>query len=119
MEDAKRNPFWYIVVAIILILILWNLFKPKANHSELAKCLKDKGIKFYGASWCHFCKDQKALFGSSASELPYVECMAPDNSENKVCTDLGIHSFPTWILPDGTKREGLLPIEELKKISGC
>ena len=30
---------------------------------ELAEYLTQRGAKFYGASWCHHCQDQKELFG--------------------------------------------------------
>ena len=45
------------------------------NLEIMAKCLTDKGAKFYGASWCSWCKKEKELFGEAAQYLPYVECI--------------------------------------------
>jgi len=44
--------------------------------STLAQCLAEKHFVFYGASWCPYCRQQRALFGADAVNLPYVECSA-------------------------------------------
>lgn len=42
---------------------------------DLAKRLKDAGVKMYGAFWCSHCYDQKQDFGKQAmADFPYVEC---------------------------------------------
>ncbi len=40
----------------------------------LAEHLTKTEAKFYGASWCPHCNEQKQLFGSSGKRIPYVEC---------------------------------------------
>ncbi len=66
----------------------------------LAEHLTEAGAKFYGASWCSHCEEQKELFGASAHRLPYVEC-SPAGRRGPpatICTIKGIQSFPTWII---------------------
>jgi len=66
----------------------------------LAEHLADQGARFYGASWCPHCQEQKRLFGASASRLPYVECSTggPNSPQSRTCTGAGIRTYPTWII---------------------
>ena len=85
-----------------------------------ASCLKDKGVIFYGAFWCPHCQSQKALFGRSSRLLPYVECSNPDGqSQNALCTEKGIQSYPTWEFADGTREIGEIPLARLAEKSSC
>lgn len=100
-----KNAIWSIVGVVILGLIVWLIVTPgKAGKLDaFATCLKDQGVKFYGAFWCPHCQAQKALFGSSVKLLPYIECSNPDGqSQNALCNSLGIQSYPTWVFPSGT-----------------
>jgi len=72
-----------------------------------ATCIKNSGATFYGAFWCSHCKEQKKLFGNSVKLLPYTECSKPDGTQNDLCKEKKIESYPTWELADGTR----LPIE--------
>ncbi len=91
-----------------------------ASLETLAKCLKEKGMKFYGAYWCSYCNKQKELFGEAAQYLPYIECSDEETQEMlPVCEEAGITGFPTWGLPDGTKSSGLKELKELAELSGC
>jgi glutaredoxin len=75
--------------------------------------------KFYGASWCPHCTQQKTIFGSSASRLPYIECSPAGRKgpEATVCKKLNIRTYPTWII-NGQRREGILTAEDLAQYSG-
>ena len=85
---------------------------------SLAEHLSKNDAKFYGASWCPHCNDQKKLFGSSAKRLPYVECspggqrapQAPD------CKEKNIQSYPTWII-NGQRHTGVQPLDTLAQLS--
>jgi thiol-disulfide isomerase/thioredoxin len=73
----------------------------------LAEHLTEKGVVFYGASWCEHCQEQKRIFGASAARLPYIECSpagrnAPQASS---CNRAGVRSYPTWVI-DGTSFAG-------------
>jgi len=92
-----------------------------ATLEKLAKCLTDKGMKFYGASWCSWCKKEKDAFGDAKGSLPYIECVDPKDQQKLTpeCEKAGIQSFPTWQLPDGTKEAGFKTIDQLATASGC
>ena len=68
----------------------------------------------YGAEWCHFCKNQKALFGNSFKNINYVEC--PENQE--LCSQKGVNGYPTWYIND-KKYEGVLQLDNLASLTGC
>src|SRR3989338_11299699 len=100
----KRN----IIIAIIIIIVvvagyfIWTENKKPGLYDDFAKCLKDKGAKFYGAFWCSHCQNQKKLFESSEKYLPYVECSTPDgNGQLEVCKKENIQAYPTWQFSDG------------------
>jgi hypothetical protein len=85
----------------------------------LADHLTKTGARMYGASWCPHCKDQKALFGSAASRLPYVEC-SPQGQGTPVaavCKEARIESYPTWVI-NGERIESVLTLTELGDKSG-
>ncbi|HEY4512465.1 MAG TPA: hypothetical protein VJH63_02270 [Candidatus Paceibacterota bacterium] len=89
------------------------------EYDELAQCLADKGVIFYGAFWCPHCAEQKKLFGASAKLLPYVECSTPDAmGQLQVCKDKKIESYPTWIFADGSRLSGTTTAVLAEK-SGC
>lgn len=88
--------------------------------ASFAKCLTDKGAKFYGASWCGHCKNQKEMFGQASEFLPYVECSAPDGkSQTAICKENNITSYPTWVFADGTSQSGELSLQTLTEKTGC
>lgn len=80
-----------------------------------AKCVAGNGLAMYGAAWCSHCAAEKKAFGESFRYIKYVEC--PDNV--KLCTDLGINGYPTWIDSLGKKYEGEQGLSGLAKITGC
>jgi len=85
----------------------------------LVQHLKKIDAKFYGASWCPHCKEQKKLFGAAADRLPYVECSlpGPGGPQAPICRSMNIQSYPTWII-NGRRHERVLMPEELAKLSG-
>lgn len=89
------------------------------NLKDFAKCLGEKGMKLYGASWCGWCKKQKEIFGKAAQYLPYVECIDEKTQQMiSQCQEAGIDGFPTWEF-QGKKESGFKTLEELSKLSGC
>ena len=85
----------------------------------LAEHLDQRGVKFYGASWCPHCQQQKELFGGAARFLPYVECSphgrkAPQATE---CEIEDISNYPTWVI-DGRRIERVLAANALATMSG-
>lgn len=83
----------------------------------LAKCLSEKGVKFYGIYGCSYCKKQKEMFEDAAKYLPYIECT--DEKTRSLCEEAEIGPVPTWDFPDGKRVLGLQSLGELAKLSGC
>ncbi|MGR8921131.1 MAG: vitamin K epoxide reductase family protein [Gammaproteobacteria bacterium] len=85
----------------------------------LAEHLSERGMKFYGASWCPHCQQQKALFGAASRHLPYVECSpnGPRAPRATACEVADIRNYPTWVV-DGRHIERVLPVQTLATISG-
>jgi uncharacterized membrane protein/glutaredoxin len=84
----------------------------------LAEHLVKTDAKFYGASWCPHCTEQKEMFGASASRLPYIECspQGRGGAEATICQVMQIQSYPTWII-NGRRYVGILTLEELARYS--
>ena len=116
MSNAKI--IWFIIIIGMIVYIIWEYGRsePKIDDKDLALCLKRKGVKFYGASYCKYCTRQKEMFGDSAKDLPYIECENPKNPE---CEQQNIDGYPTWVFQNGKKVSGLLNMEELKEYSEC
>lgn len=92
--------------------------RPEPRLEALATHLKDTGARFYGASWCPVCQQQKDLFGGAAEALPYVEC-SPNGRRGGfafACVEAGIDGFPTWVIR-GRRYQSLLTPEELAQRS--
>ena len=98
-----------VALAAVTILVLHgNYVMPEAEPTgpedpairALAEHLTEKGVRFYGASWCPHCQEQKRLFGASAGRLPYVECSlaGPTGPQSSACTIAGVQTYPTWII---------------------
>ena len=84
----------------------------------LAEHLSKIDAKFYGASWCPHCADQKEMFGSSVKRLPYVECSpgGQGTPQAQVCTKAGVESYPTWTI-NGIRYTGTQSLENLAQLS--
>ncbi|HIJ01189.1 TPA: hypothetical protein HA363_00925 [Candidatus Woesearchaeota archaeon] len=94
--------------------------EPRGNLDEFAQCLTEKGAKFYGATWCPHCTNQKELFGDSFKYVVYVECADKDNPQVQTpeCEAAGISGYPTWIIND-KQYPGEQTLEGLAKLTGC
>ena len=110
------------VLATVSLSMVYTATSARTAESEyatgLARHLTQTGVVFYGAYWCPHCRDQKALFGSAAALLPYVECDPRGaNSQAARCLARGIRAYPTWEF-GGRLVEGVLTLEELARRSG-
>lgn len=91
-----------------------------ASLTDFAKCLTEKGAKFYGASWCGHCVNQKTLFGEAFQYVNYIECWdSANNTLITACQDAQIEAFPTWDFSGGNRQLGELTLENLSELSGC
>jgi uncharacterized membrane protein len=113
------------LAAILLLHLNYSGILGEAPAAEdpaaraLAEHLTASGAKFYGAFWCPHCQQQKAMFGRSASRLPYIECSPSGQSapEAKECSDARINSYPTWFF-NGQRVEEVLDFKQLAERSG-
>lgn len=121
MQFQKKH----IIILIIIVVAVggyfwWSASQKPGELDNFAKCLQEKGVKFYGAFWCPHCSNQKSLFGSSKEYLPYIECSAADgNSQLELCKQAKIRAYPTWIFPNALKQEEEMTLQELADKSGC
>lgn len=118
----KNTLITILVLALFIGGVVWLIMAPTkpGKLDSFASCLKDSGTIFYGAFWCPHCLKQKAMFGSSAKLLPYVECSTPDGkSQLPICIEAGINGYPTWQFPDGTRESGEIALEGLSEKTDC
>jgi len=105
-----------LIIGIIVTLLF--ITGCSSGLDATAKCITEKGAKFYGASWCTHCAEQKKMFGTSFQYIDYVEC-AEGDGQTAACSAAGIKAYPTWIMPDGQKVEGVIDPVKLAKAVGC
>lgn len=123
----KTRIFFIVIGAIIIIGVGLAIFTSKKSsqspdqNTVFAQCLKDQGVKFYGAFWCPHCQAQKRLFGKKASEaLNYIECSTADGkAQNETCKAANIESYPTWEFADGSRQKGEMTFAELADRTSC
>jgi hypothetical protein len=129
-KKDPRAKLFRMVVILVILLSLGAFAAVRLSEKQsgpdprvaFAQCLKDKGVKFFGAYWCPHCSQQKKLFGSKAmSVAPYVECALPGNPQGQTqeCKDAGVQSYPTWAFPDGSRATGEQTFKVLSEKSGC
>lgn len=136
--NKKTKIKWIIIAVLFLIIIIaayfyfekkW-IFADKNNNpineepsnalEVFAQCLKDKGAVFYGSEWCSHCNNQKAMFGSAAGFLPYVECSTSNGmGEAEICVQNNIEAYPTWVFADGLRETGEMSFSKLAEKTGC
>jgi hypothetical protein len=127
VEDKKSGASWrWMGILLIVAGVAWGAYyyfyyvKPVSNLDGFAKCISSKGARMYGAWWCPHCAEQKEEFGYAFQYVNYTEC-SPEGQKtmNDTCKQAGIQHFPTWQFPDGSRKEGTLPLSELSERTGC
>jgi hypothetical protein len=125
MDKDSLLPAFAIVALVLAISAFsaWQQHRTSATPAQLdefARCMTRNGAKFYGASWCTHCREQKDMFGESAQYVNYVECSPPGSQgQEKVCTDADVQAYPTWEFAGGKKEEGVQSLESLGEKTGC
>ena len=88
---------------------------------QLVEHLRSIQARFFGAWTCPACFRQMNLFGKQAgAEVPYVECRKPETlpEQAEACREAGIRAYPTCVLSDGQRRDGVQSLEALSSWSG-
>jgi glutaredoxin len=94
--------------------------KQNIDATQLAQCLKSKGVIMYGASWCPHCQRQKALFGAGKEFVPYQECDANSpGGDMAKCQAAGVTAYPTWKFTSGETAVGEQSLSELAAKAQC
>jgi len=124
--DKKRNTYvvWGVIIAVIAVVVVvavWSNHRP-SKYSPLAQCIASSGTHMYGAFWCPHCQEQEAMFGGKQilqSAGVYVECSLPDHSQDAICNQHNISGYPTWILANGTRLDGVQDLYSLAEATNC
>jgi uncharacterized membrane protein len=118
-------PKWLLQSAIPTVIVISALHAQASERTArgpedpylrgLAVRLADSGARFYGASWCPHCQEQKALFAASQDRLPYVECSpaGPRGAAASACISAGVQTYPTWVFSDGSRVTAVMSVREL------
>lgn len=126
----KKSIVYGVLVGVFLVVVvglLWVLDQQEAPKREayanLAQCLSEEAVTFYGAFWCPACAQQKAMFDGAVKKLPYLECSEPDRTRNELCAEREIADYPVWEFvreDDALYRcVGIVSPEVLAHLSGC
>ena len=124
MKKGNFKKYLIVVAVLVALLLGWklyaNLAAPPGELDAFARCLKESGAKFYGASWCPHCQTQKDLFGKSVKLIPYVECSVPGGQgASYLCRNAKVESYPTWVFADGSRVSGSQTLEYLAEKTAC
>lgn len=125
--ETKKSPSWlWIVAGLVVLGAAWGGYdyyssKNVSTLDSFAKCLSSKSAHMYGAWWCPHCADQKEELGYAFQYVTYTECgeEGKAHTENAQCKQAGIKNFPTWQFGDGSRIEGVLPLSDLSRRTGC
>ncbi len=110
-----KSVWFYILIVILvgIVLLIINSSKP-GEHDDFAKCLTEKEVKMYGTNWCHFCQQQKELFGKSFRHVDFINC----DFNMEECLAAGAEGYPTWVINEEVY-VGVQQLSELAELSGC
>lgn len=101
-----------IVIGIVGLAVSSNNQTKKDNNpvktaalQQVADALTSSGTKFFGASWCPHCAEQKSFFAKAVKSLPYIECSTggAGTPQTQICIDNKIESYPTWEFTGGKR----------------
>lgn len=116
--NKKSLMTWTIIIGIFIVagIIIYSQSKNTSIElvsKEIAQCIGGNST-MYSQTGCHYCKQQKDMFGSSVKYLTIIECdYKPD-----LCNSLGIQGTPTWIIKNQSY-VGVQSIERLQNLTGC
>jgi len=121
-RNWRRISLYAVLIAAAFGLAYYLGNRTQHKHDAFARCLKNRGVRMYGAYWCPHCQEQKEKFGASFEYAPYTECGIQGNLHGiaQVCKDESIKHYPTWQFPPtGERVERIFSLEELSDRTGC
>jgi glutaredoxin len=119
-KKMKKSVLSLSVLSLLALTACSSAPAQPGKHAELAKCLTEKGVVMYGASWCPHCQNQKKMFGGDWQFVTYQECdqNSPGGDQAK-CRAEGVLSYPTWKIPGVEPLVGEQTFFTLAKESNC
>ena len=62
----------------------------------------------------------ESVWQQAGMSVPYIECRKPEQLPDQAaaCDAAQIRAYPTWVLPDGQRREGLQTLDALSSWTG-
>jgi hypothetical protein len=121
-RNWKRIATYAVLIAAAFGLAYYLGNRTQHKHDAFARCLRDRGVKMYGAWWCPHCIEQKEKFEASFEYVNYVECgiKGDTHGQSQVCKDEDVKHYPTWQFPPtGERVERIFTLEELSDRTGC
>jgi hypothetical protein len=119
MKNSKYAAYAIALTAIAAIAFLSYLVflqgQALGDFDQFAECLTEQGLAMAGTDWCHFCQNQKDLFGNSLSKIDYKNC----DLEKEWCNQNQIGLYPAWVNANGMHFTGVKNFQQLSRISGC
>jgi hypothetical protein len=109
---SKNDLITFIIILAVIIIAIFTLRKDfPETDAGISKCIGENSI-LYSRLGCHFCEEQKKVFGDNYQYLTVVDCFF----ETDKCAD--ITSTPTWII-NGKSYIGVQKFDKLKELTGC
>ena len=124
-----------ILAASLIVLVACASYPYKVDEVDtFAKCLSEKGVKYYGAFWCANCAKQNKMFGTSKQYINYIECdpRCTRDENNKLpaycmgnlgnpelCIEKNVEKYPDFEFADGSRLVGVQEFETLAAKTGC
>lgn len=112
-----KSALIYLLVGIAIAALAYftySLSSAPGIYDSFADCLTESGAVMYGTDWCHFCQEQKLMFGKSFSRVNYKNC----DYEKQECDMAGARSYPTWGIK-GVTYTGVQSLERLADLTNC
>ena len=124
-----------ILAISLIVLVACSSYPYKVEEVDaFAKCLSEKGVKYYGAFWCSNCAKQNKMFGTSKQYINYIECdprctrdennklpaYCVGNVENSLlCIEKKVEKYPDFEFADSSRLVGVQQFETLAAKTGC
>ena len=121
-SGSKRLALYALAALLVVGAVYFFYHRNEHQHDAFASCLKDRGVKMYGAYWCPHCQEQKEKFGASFKKVNYIECgvQGDTHAQSQVCKDENVKHYPTWQFPPmGERVERVFSLDELSERTGC
>ena len=117
---AKKIALYAAIIVLFAGAYYAGWYHKNHKYDAFAKCLASRQAKMYGLYWCPHCQEQKAMFGESFHDVPYVECAIKGSSElAPACKMAGVKLFPSWQFGTEAPKEGVLSLDALSDKTGC